>query len=124
MGMTLKCPKFPVCDELTQEALKLKHRHSRAMAMKNYRIVAQTENQATKLHAKIDAVQQLTHAHLDAQKLACVVDARIESSMPGSWTDIFLAEQAPQPTRKPELRRSYTLDTWTERKLPKFATEA
>jgi hypothetical protein len=120
MGMTLKCPKFPVCDELTQEALRIKHRHKRALATGNMRAAAKAELDALKLHHKIYAVQQLTHAHLDAQKLACVVDARIESIMPGSWTDIFLAEQAPQPARKPVLRHSYGMDTWTERKLPKL----
>lgn len=98
--------EFPLIAEMLERAIKIRHRHRRAMEMNRPRAAFKAELDGLRLCHQIDTAKQLTDAHFDALRLLrAISQAQTQRSC------------TPKPAFRPVFRKSYALDAWMDRYL-------
>ncbi len=98
---------FPYCQELMEKALKIKHRRQRALETGRFRAAARAEMDVMRLSNEIEAATKVTQGYFAALTLLAAM-----KYLPVVVPVTSAARAVP--------RKSYSMDSWLERRLPKL----
>jgi hypothetical protein len=103
--------EFPLIAEMLERAVKIRHRHRRAIETGRMRAAAKAEQDGLKLSRQVKATQQILGGFFDGLKLSMVISKNSIKQSQRSQTS------EPVPVFRPIFRRSYNFDSWIDRYL-------